>query len=564
MPERGWTLIGSISESEIFIPVYTQLGMLTGGILFIVAVSLALALRLINRLLKENEMKLESQVLELHDVYANLEKEIAECQLAQSTLRDWNAALRIKVRKRVRQLQEIRAALKAETAKRQAVQAALQQRVEEIQRMAYIDVLTGMPNRACLDKRLAEELANSEKPSGVILFIDLDNLQMINDTFGHKCGDEIIVISGNRIMAAAGDAAFAARLGGDEFVVILPGESDRESVAQFADKLLKALSREVEARGIRFHLSASIGIAFYPADGDTAEELCKNADNAMYAAKNAGKGCQRFYEAVMQTEAYEKILLTNNLFCALEKDELLLHYQPQVNIAAGAIIGFEALLRWNNPEHGLVLPVRFISLAEQHGLINAIGKWVLREACQFIRRLSTRGQGQFYVAVNVSPYQLHADDFVDIVCEALHNADIEPCRLELEITENVLMSSLEEGTRKLAALRKMGVRLSLDDFGTGYSSLTYLQRLPIDTLKIDKAFIDMLNVDEAKKNIVGTIVNMAHSMDMKVVAEGVETRKQLDYLVQCRCDLLQGYIISKPLPEDEVVPFLAGWHNKQL
>lgn len=234
-----------------------------------------------------------------------------------------------------------------------------------------------------------------------------------------------------------------------------------------------------------------------------------------------------------------------------------MHYQPQVNIHNGATIGFEALLRWNSSAIGIIPPSRFIPLAEQSGLIQSIGKWVLQEACRFARRLSDKGWANIHVAVNVSPYQLCTDGFIGSVREALYDAGIEPHRLELEITENALMASLEESICKLEELQAMGVRLSLDDFGTGYSSLTYLQRLPVKTLKIDKAFIDMILTDGTQKAIIGTIVEIAHIMNMNVVAEGVEKEQQLDYLAQCRCDLLQGYIISHPVPEDEAVRFLS-------
>jgi EAL domain-containing protein (putative c-di-GMP-specific phosphodiesterase class I) len=276
----------------------------------------------------------------------------------------------------------------------------------------------------------------------------------------------------------------------------------------------------------------------------------------MYAAKKAGKNCWRFYEATMQTEAYNKILLINSLRHAVERDELLLHYQPQVG-GDGVTVGFEALLRWNSLEYGSISPARFILLAEQSGLIQSIGNWVLRESCRFARRLADEGWGHIHVAVNVSPCQLCADDFIDSVRQALLSAGIEPGQLEIEITENALIESLEESTHILNKLQFMGIRLSLDDFGTGYSSLTYLQRLPVRTLKIDKAFIDMILTDGAQKAIIGSIVDMAHIMEMTVVAEGVETEAQVEYLLRCHCDLLQGYITGSPMPEEEAVRFLS-------
>jgi diguanylate cyclase (GGDEF)-like protein len=579
MPERGWTLIGSIGEDEILAPIYTQLGMMTGGTFLLVLFILPLATRLthqikrpIDWLIRQSNLvaaenyemvgqdngltNMPYELSKLCETFVHMSRKI---EITVSLLKENEAELESKVRESTSQLREINATLEEKIRERQAAQDALSQKTEEIRKMAYTDALTGLPNRAYLNKRLEEEmeLGRQGEATGAILFIDLDDLKMINDTFGHKCGDTIIIMSGNRIVEAAGDGAFTGRIGGDEFIVVLPGARDRKWIAEIADKILEALSHDVEMLGIRFPISASMGIAVYPDDGDTAEEICKNADNAMYEAKKAGKRCWRFYEEAMQAEVYERIMLTNRLRYAAEKGELLLHYQPQVNAYDAAIVGFEALLRWNSPEHGCISPVRFIPLAEQSGLIKNIGKWVLREACQFARRLSDLGKGHIHVAVNVSPYQLCADDFVNIVREALHDAGIEPRQLELEITENALMGSLEEGTRKLEELRTMGVRLSLDDFGTGYSSLTYLQRLPVNTLKVDKAFIDMILMEGTQKAIIRTIVDMAHSMEMTVVAEGVETRQQLDYLTRCRCDCFQGYIISRPVPEEEAVRFLS-------
>jgi len=305
-------------------------------------------------------------------------------------------------------------------------------------------------------------------------------------------------------------------------------------------------------------VSASAGIAIYPDDGDTAEEIFKNADSAMYAAKKAGKNCWRFYEAAMQREAYEKMVLTNSLRYAINRGEMLLHYQPQVVVADGTVVGFEALLRWDSPEYGSIPPTSFVPLAEQSGLIHSMGHWVLHEACRFARHLDDIGRGDVRIAVNVSPYQLAADDFVDSVSAILSETGVEASQMELEITETALLVSLDDSIRKLNELRALGIRLSLDDFGTGYSSLTYLQRLPAKTLKIDKSFIDMILTDEDQRAIIGSIVDMAHIMKMTVVAEGVETEQQLDYLRRCRCDLFQGYIVSRPVTEKEVIRFLSN------
>ncbi|MDF2564512.1 MAG: hypothetical protein K0Q53_907 [Massilibacillus sp.] len=434
------------------------------------------------------------------------------------------------------------------------------QQAETIKHMAYFDLLTGLANRHHLNEWLNNEMerARAGKASGVILFIDLDDLKMINDTYGHSYGDKIISAAGARVVDGAGEEAFVARIGGDEFVVILSGQYDRGQIEKIAHKISKALGKKQEILGRRFHMTASIGIASYPTDGDTTEEIIKNADNAMYAAKRDNKNCWRFYTEAMQTEAYKKIQLTGSLRYALERGELSIVYQPQIHTNEKTVIGFEALLRWNSAEYGAVSPMHFIPLAEQSGLIHSIGQWVLREACQFARRLDDRGWNGVRVAVNISSKQIAADDFIAIIRSAIKEAGIQPCQLELEITESVLMTSLEDATSKLAELKDFGVHLSLDDFGTGFSSLTYLRRLPVESLKIDKSFIDMITTDAQGAKIIGSIINMAHTIHMNVVAEGVENELQLKYLADNGCDLIQGYLYSRPIPEDEAMKFLAG------
>ncbi|QJW48906.1 EAL domain-containing protein [bacterium BFN5] len=462
--------------------------------------------------------------------------------------------------KMVVSLQQLSATLEEEIMERQATQEEVSQKAEEIRRMAYYDVLTRLPNRTYLMERLEAEMVKARhgKASGAVIFIDLDDIRIINDTFGHTYGDALIVMAGNRIVQEAGQDAIVGRIGGDEFMIILPGLNERESIAHIASKIIGVFYHDIQMLGMGFHMSASAGIARYPDDGDRAEEVFKNADNAMYAAKKNGKNCWRFYEASMQAEAYNRILLINNLRYSIERDEFTLHYQPLVSVAEGATIGFEALLRWNSPTYGPISPAIFIPIAEQSGLIQRIGQWVLREACCFIRQLTERGWGHIRVAVNISPHQLCADNFIQNVRGLLDYAGVEPSQLELEITETALIESLDDSIDKLDELRSMGIWLSLDDFGTGYSSLTYLQRLPVNTLKIDKAFIDRIFIGGGQKAIIGTIVEMAHVMGMNVVAEGVETLEQLEYLKQCYCDLIQGYLISRPIPAHEAFSFVAN------
>ena len=437
-------------------------------------------------------------------------------------------------------------------------EATLLRQTEAIHHIAYTDGLTGLSNRTHMNEWIESELEKVRKgaSAGSVLFIDLDDLKTVNDTFGHTFGDAIIVEAANRIKSIFCEGAFVGRFGGDEFLVIVPGKSDRQGIVPIADRVIHALCQDIEVLDEVFRLSASMGIAVYPEDGATTEELLKNVDNAMYFAKNAGKNCWKFYDMQMQTVAYEKMLLTKNLHRAVENNEFVLHYQPQFNIARGTIVGFEALIRWNSPEGGLVSPDRFIPAAEQSGLIKCIGSWVLQEACRFARRLADNGWGSLHVAVNVSPHQLCDEQFIDSVRYAIREAGIAPSQLEIEITENALIASLKEAISLLEALKSIGIRLALDDFGTGYSSLTYLQQLPVQTLKIDKSFIDMILNSGDKKTIICTIVDMAHQMNMTVVAEGVETDAQLDYLEKNRCDLVQGYLFSRPVTESDALSFL--------
>lgn len=440
------------------------------------------------------------------------------------------------------------------------VEEERRKQAETIKHMAYFDSLTGLANRHHLNEWLNNEMerARAGKASGVILFIDLDDLNMVNDTYGHSYGDKIISAAGARVVDGAGEKAFVARIDGDEFVVILSGQYDRGQIEKIANRISKELGKKQEILGRRFHMTASIGIASYPTDGDTTEEIIKNADNAMYAAKRDNKNCWRFYTEAMQTEAYKKIQLTGSLRYALERGELSIVYQPQIHTNEKTVIGFEALLRWNSVEYGAVSPMHFIPLAEQYGLIHSIGQWVLREACQFARRLADKGWSGVHIAVNISSKQIASDDFIAVVRSAVDEAGIQPEQLELEITESSLMTSIEDATSKLVQLKEFGVHLSLDDFGTGFSSLTYLRRLPVESLKIDKSFIDMITTDAQGAKIIGSIINMAHTIHMNVVAEGVENELQLKYLADNGCDLIQGYLYSRPVPEAEAMKFLSG------
>lgn len=431
---------------------------------------------------------------------------------------------------------------------------------KKIRHMAYHDSLTGLPNLEALKLRLEGKLAkaNCGETCGAVLFIDLDDLKMVNDTFGHSYGDGIIIRAGAALVAGAEADSFVARVGGDEFIVILPGANDKQTIVQIANSILEFLHMDLEIEGVPLLLSASIGIARYPRDGSTVSDILKNADNAMYAAKREGKNKWRFYENRMQAETYETVVLTNSLRNAVKRGELSLEYQPQVCLRSGAITGFEALLRWNSPELGRIAPDRFIPLAEHSGLILPIGVWVLQEACRFIRTLTTLDRGQCRVAVNVSPRQLADAGFVDAVKLAVMENGIKTHQLEIEVTEGVVVHSLEDSIRKLEQLKALNVTVALDDFGTGYSSLTHLQRLPVNVLKVDKSFIDSVPGDVQRSTLVESIIGMAHALNLQVLAEGVETREQYEWLVNSKCDFVQGYFVSRPLREEAAIAFLKS------
>lgn len=430
---------------------------------------------------------------------------------------------------------------------------------EEIWRLANRDVLTGLANRRLLIERLRSELslARTGEACGALLYLDLDNFKYVNDSCGHAKGDQLLVEIADKLVALVDDKKhFLARLGGDEFVILLPDISQDFAIAHNANNILNALSREVYLCGHQFSLSVSIGIVRYPFDGIEVDEILKNADTALYVAKSAGKNGFRFFEASMQAALIEKLNMERSLREAVGNEEFLLHFQPIVHLATGGIAGFEALLRWNHPQRGLVSPAQFIPLVEESGLIVPIGAWVMRTACAFARKLLDCGcMDSCYITVNVSIKQLVCDNFVDMVLAALDEAGVPPSTLVIEITETLLMDSesFDDNVAKIKELKNVGVRVALDDFGTGYSSLTYLKQLPIDVVKIDRSFVDDLTAGGKNKAIIGSIIGLAHTIGLTVVAEGVETEAQRDLLQGYQCDFIQGYLISRPIPETEAL-----------
>ncbi|MBI4206195.1 MAG: PAS domain S-box protein [Betaproteobacteria bacterium] len=429
---------------------------------------------------------------------------------------------------------------------------------EAVKFVATHDALTGLPNRVMFNERLNHVIAQAQRYGRrlAILFIDLDRFKIINDTLGHESGDVLLREVATRLTDNLRATDTVARLGGDEFVVLVEEVSDPLDLAGVAHKLIAALGAGFPLFGQEYHVTASIGVSTYPDDGEDIQTLLKNADIAMYRAKEQGRNSFQFYSAQMNVHSVERLTLESGLRRALERDEIMLHYQPQVDIRRGHVTGMEALARWRHPELGLIPPASFIQIAEETGLIVPIGEWVLRSACEAQRNWQALGIPLIRVAVNLSPRQFVHGDLLKEVMRALERTGCEASCLELEITESMVMHNPERAVALINQLKEMGVRVAIDDFGTGYSSLAYLKRFPIDSLKIDRSFILDIPGDPGDAAITQAVIAMAHSLGLKVIAEGVETRDQFDFLRKHRCDEMQGYYFSAPLPEEQAIALL--------
>lgn len=435
---------------------------------------------------------------------------------------------------------------------------------QELLRMANHDALTGLPNRNLLHDRLEQAMHHVDREQGkvALLFIDLDRLKTINDSLGHSVGDKIITEVSFRIPLCLRERDTIARLGGDEFVVVLFDVEKEEYVAQVAEKILRCIEKSITVDTHEFFVSASMGIAIYPEDGKNQDELLKNADTAMYQAKQAGRNTFRFYRREMNTLALSRLNMETQLRRALEKRELLLHYQPQVDLTSGRIVGVEALLRWQSKD-GLISPAEFIPLAEESGLIVPMGEWVLETACLQAVAWYQAGATAIRMAVNLSARQFVQQDMVEMVTRTLQKTGCKAHWLELEITESIIMARPEEAANTLKILAGMGVAISIDDFGTGYSSLAYLKRFPIHSLKIDRSFVLDIATDPDDASIVHAVIALAHSLNLQVVAEGVEDEAQLKFLREHDCDLVQGYYFYRPqLPDEVLKKILSAPVNK--
>lgn len=433
---------------------------------------------------------------------------------------------------------------RVDTERRRALES-----VARAEQVAYHDPLTGMPNRALFFDRLNVALAHAarHKHKLAVLFLDLDRFKHVNDSLGHTLGDELIREASLRLKKCMRSEDTVARFGGDEFLLLLRIVGRIEDAGRVAQKILESISQPYHLGKSEIITTASIGIAIYPTDGTDAETLVRNADAAMYRAKESGRDATRFYAPAMNANSLEELELESDLRRALERKQLALHYQPLIDLGTGRIYGLEALIRWEHPKLGLLAPDRFIPIAESTGLIIPIGNWVIREACRQIKAWHRMLGIELVVSVNLSPRQFEQADLPGLVRAAFEEAALRPRFLELEITESHAMADVEKSIRILGELKSLGVRLAIDDFGTGYSSLSYLKQFPVDTLKLDRSFVREITVPEDGA-IARGIIAMAHSLNLRVLAEGVETLGQLEFLKEHACDRLQGYLFSRPLP----------------
>jgi diguanylate cyclase (GGDEF)-like protein len=474
-----------------------------------------------------------------------IRRQYRERELSEQALRQVQGTLERRVKARTKELARANAGLEAEIAERRLAD-------QRVVHMAHHDALTGLPNRTLLADRVGQAIARAHRSGGklAVLFLDLDRFKNVNDSFGHAVGDMLLTTVSARLTGSRREEDTVARLGGDEFIVSIPDVADAAEAESVAARILSDLAQPFTINGHQLHADVSIGIALYPRDGDTAETLMRNADTAMYHAKESGRGNYQFFNAQLTEGVSRRLSTETNLRRALERGEFSVHYQPLMNLAAGRVDGAEALLRWPQRDERLVSPVEFIPIAEETGLIVPLGEWVLLEACAQAQAWQAVHPG-LRIAVNLSARQFRQKNLIGMIEQVLGESRLHPSLLELELTEGMLMHNVEEATHILARLDEIGVRLAIDDFGTGYSSLSYLKRFPIHTLKIDRSFVRDISTDPDDATIVTAIVAMARSLNLRVTAEGVETEEQAAFLRSLTCDQAQGFHFGRPMPAAE-------------
>ena len=431
---------------------------------------------------------------------------------------------------------------------------------DQVEHLAYHDALTGLPNRPLFMDRLIIAVAQASRANQklAVFFLDLDRFKDINDSLGHTVGDVLLKSAAERVRRCVREGDTVARFGGDEFTLVIPRIDKIEDAAKIANKIIETLKIPFEINEHELFITTSIGVAIYPSDGLDPETLVRNADTAMYRAKDQGRDNYQLYAPAMNARALERLALENTLRRAVAQKELVLFYQPVLGASSGIVVGVEALIRWQHPELGLLSPAHFISLAEISGLIVPIGEWVIRTACRQVKQWQKKLDQPLTVAINLSARQFQHPDLVSQIRAAIADTGVDPASLEFEITESSAMQNAENTIFTLRELKDLGVKIAMDDFGTGYSSLNYLKRFPIDTLKLDQTFVRDVMTDARDAAIVGAVISMAHRLGLSVIAEGVETEAQLDYLRRENCDYIQGYLFSKPEAPDALEPFLQA------
>lgn len=497
---------------------------------------------------REEETSLREEVVDLREEVVDKREKVLRTHKKTSKAR-------ITLSKQLRDANE---QLILATIHAQIMTEAAEQTVAIMTHMAEHDFLTGLPNRALLTDRLAQAIALAQRHGKkvALMYLDIDNFKHINDSLGHAIGDLLLQSVAQRLLGCVRLSDTVSRQGGDEFVVMLPEAEDVLDASYTAKKLITAVAKPHLVADHQLHVTLSIGISLYPDDGKDVETVFRNADIAMYQAKKSGRNNYKLFTPEMNVRAVARQSIEQALHRALKESEFVLHYQPKVNLESGAITGAEALIRWQRTAHRLVAPTQFVSIAEECGLIQSIGRWVLREACRQAQVWLQAGLDLEQIAVNVSPLEFHGKDFLAGIRKTLEDTGLDPHRLELELTESGMMQDMEQTTAILHALKELGVQIAVDDFGTGYSSLSYLHRFPIDTLKIDQSFVQ----DCDGEPIVSAVIAMGTSLKQRIVAEGIETKKQLAFLQSQHCAEGQGFYFSRPVAAEEFATMLAGRH----
>jgi len=498
------------------------------------------------RVIGENEDELGNLITDFNAM-------LDEIQSRDEELSEHRAMLEERVMQRTSELEIANA--KLATSKEQAETVA-----KRMEYHAHHDVLTGLPNRILLNDRITSELAHARRQQSrvALLFLDLDRFKIINDSLGHAIGDQLLRVIARRLGNSVRDEDTVARLGGDEFMILLPRISGSSDAGRIARKVIDCLVDPISCGGHELHITTSIGISIYPNDGTDSETLIKHADISMYRAKELGRNKAIYYTAEMNAGSRKQLALETNLRQAVEKNQLKLFYQPKIDIARNAIVGFEALLRWDHPSMGTISPMEFIPVAEDSGLIVPIGEWVLNTAFRQLKQWHKAGFTDLTMAVNLSPAQLSRPGLEDVVEKALQAANLEASMTEFEITENVAMENLEPAIAILEKLKRMGITIAMDDFGTGYSSLSHLRQLPVDVVKIDQSFVREIPDSHEGVLIAQAIIAMAQSLHLSLVVEGIENVRQLNFFRQQGCNIVQGFLFSKPVAASEILGMLAA------